>query len=77
MKVKETGDEINLLNEYETAVLVFEEFLGSSNSRYKYQFFIRGRHKKIDIFYHHNPILIFQRELYKIIVTKQFCLFKR
>ena len=34
------------LTEYENAIIVFDDVLGSSNSRYIDQFFIRGRHNK-------------------------------
>ena len=51
IKVKEIGKEIKPLNEYENAIIVFDDILGSSNSRYKDQFFIRGRHNNLDIYY--------------------------
>ena len=51
IKIKEISDEIKLLNEYENGVIVFDDFLGSSNSRFVDQFFIRGRHNKLDIYY--------------------------
>ena len=43
-KMKELGDEIKHLNEYKNAVINFHDVLGSSNSKYIDQFFIRGRH---------------------------------
>ena len=39
------------LNEYEKAIIVFDDVLGSSNSKYIDQFFIRGRHNKLDKYY--------------------------
>ena len=39
------------LSEYENAIKVFEDILGSSNSRLVDQYFIRGRHNDLDIFY--------------------------
>ena len=44
IKIKEINDEIKPLNEYEKGIIVFDDFLGSSNSRFIDQFFIRGRH---------------------------------
>ena len=51
IKIKEISDEIKPLNEYENGIIVFDDFLGSSNSRFIDQFFIRGRHNGLDIFY--------------------------
>ena len=33
IKIKEIGDEIKPLNEYENGIIVFEDILSSSNSR--------------------------------------------
>ena len=51
IKSKEITDEIKPLNEYENGVIVFDDILGSSNSRFIDQFFIRGRHNNLDIYY--------------------------
>ena len=51
IKIKEITDEIKPLNEYENGVIVFDDILGSSNSRFIDQFFIRGRHSNLDIYY--------------------------
>ena len=56
IKIREKGEEIRLLNEYENAIIVFDDFPGSSNVGFIDQFFIRGRH---NIFY-------------EIILTKKF-----
>ena len=50
IKIKETSDEIKPLNEYENSIIVFDDSLGSSNSRHIDQFFIRGRHKDLGIY---------------------------
>ena len=50
IKMKEISDEIKPLNEYENAVIVFDDVLGSSISKYIDQFFIRGRHNNLYIF---------------------------
>ena len=44
IKNKEKGEKIKSLNEYENDVIVFDDILGSSNSRYTDEFIIRGRH---------------------------------
>ena len=51
IKIKEISDEIKPLNEYENGIIVFDDILGSSNSRFIDQFFIRGRHNNSDIYY--------------------------
>ena len=51
IKIKEISDEIKPLNEYENGIKVFDDTLGSSNSRFIDQFFIRGRHNNLDIYY--------------------------
>ena len=51
IKIKEISDEIKPLNEYENGIIVFDDILGSTNSRFIDQFFNRGRHNKLDIFY--------------------------
>ena len=39
------------MNEYENAIIVSDDILGSTNSSYIDEFSITGRHKKLDIFY--------------------------
>ena len=51
IKIKEISDEIKPLNEYENGIIVFNDVLGSTNSRFIDQFFIRGRHNNLDIYY--------------------------
>ena len=51
IKTKEISDEIKPLNEYENGVIVFDDILGSSNSRYINDFFIRGRYNDLSICY--------------------------
>ena len=51
IKIEEISDEIKPLNEYENGIIVFDDVLGSSNSRFIDQFFIRGRHNNLDIYY--------------------------
>ena len=51
IKIKEISDEIKPLNEYENGILVFDDVLGSSNSRDIDQYFIRGRHNNLYIYY--------------------------
>ena len=51
IKIKEINDEIKPLNEYENGIIVFDDILGSSNSTFIDQFFIRGRYNNLDIYY--------------------------
>ena len=51
IKIKELGDKIKPLNEYENGIIAFDDILGSSNNRFLDQFSIRGRHKNLDTFY--------------------------
>ena len=51
IKIKEISDEIKPLNEYENGIIVFDDILGSTNSRFIDQFFIRGRHNNLVIYY--------------------------
>ena len=48
---KEIGEEIKTINEYENAILGFDDILGSTNSRYIDQFFVGVRHNKLDFYY--------------------------
>ena len=48
-KIKEIREKIKPLNEYENAIIVFDDILGSSYSRYIDQFFMEGRHNNLDI----------------------------
>ena len=51
IKIKEITDEIKPLNEYENGIVVFDDILVSSNSRFIDQFFIKGQHNNLDIYY--------------------------
>ena len=51
IKIKEISDQIKPLNEYENGIIVFDDVLGSTNSRFIDQFFIRGRHNNLDFYY--------------------------
>ena len=51
IKIKEISDEIKPRSEYENAIIVFDDVLGSSNSSFVDQFFIRGRHNNLEIYY--------------------------
>ena len=62
IKIKEIGEKIIPLNEYENAIIDFDDILGSANGRHVDQFLIRGRHNNSFIIYH-NRILIYQKEL--------------
>ena len=49
IKIKDLCDAIKPLNEYKNGIIVFDDILDTSNSRFIDQFFIRGRHNNLDI----------------------------
>ena len=49
MKIKEIGGKFTPINESERFIIVFDVTLGASTSKYIDQFFIGGRHNKLDI----------------------------
>ena len=55
IKIKEIGEESKPLNEYENAIKVFDDNLGSSNSGDIDQFLIGGRNNELDIYYLSQP----------------------
>ena len=77
IKIKEIGDEIKSLNEYENGIIVFDDILGSSNSRFIDQFFITGRHDNLDIYYLSQSYFDLPKRFIKKIVLKLICLIKR
>ena len=55
IKIKEISDEVKPLNEYQNGIIVFDDILGSSKSRFIDQCFIRGRHNNLEIYYLSQP----------------------
>ena len=51
IKIKQINDEIKPLNEYENGIIVFDDILGSPNSKFIDQFFFSRRHNNLDIYY--------------------------
>ena len=49
--MKEISDEIEPLSEYQNAFIVFDDIIRSSNSKLVNQYFIRGQHNDLDIYY--------------------------
>ena len=67
IKIKETGDETKLLNEYKNATTVFDDILGATNSRYVDQFFIRGGHNNLYFYYlSHTYFVLLKRTMRNI-----------
>ena len=50
-KFEKIWDEIKPVNEYEHAIIFFDDFLGSSKSSHIDQFFVGGRYNNSDIYY--------------------------
>ena len=76
IKIIEISDEIKLLNEYDNCTKVFVDILGSSNSRFIDQFFIRGRRNNLDIYYLSQSYFDLPKRTIRKIVIKLFCLIK-
>ena len=70
IKIKEISDEIKSLNEYENGIIVFDDVLGSSKSRFIDQFFIRRQHNNLDIYYLSKSYFDLPKKQYEIIVIK-------
>ena len=51
IRIKEKSDETKPLSQYENGIIVSDDILGSSSSRFMDQFFNRGCHNDLDIFY--------------------------
>ena len=65
IKIKETSDEIEPVNEFENGIIVFDDILVSSNSRFIDQFFIGGRHNNLDILLTITILFRIAKENYK------------
>ena len=64
------------LSEYENAIIIFDDILGSSNSRLVDQYFIRGGHDELEIFslsqsYFGLPKRTMRNNIIKIILFNQ------
>ena len=51
IKTKELREKIELLSDYENAMIYSDDILRTSNSKHKDQFFIGGRHNNLDIIF--------------------------
>ena len=76
IKIEEIGDEIKPLNEFENGIIVFDDTLDSSNSRFIDQFFIRGRHNNLDIYYLSQSYFDLPEGTIRNKCKKLFCLIK-
>ena len=46
-----TSNEIKPINKYKGSVVIFDDMLGAKNSSQKDEFFTRGRHEDLDVYY--------------------------
>ena len=46
-----TSAEIKLINKYKRSIVIFDEMLGATNSSQIDEFFTRGRHEDLDVYY--------------------------
>ena len=51
IKINKIGEEIKPLNEHENPIIVSDDILGSTKGKYIDQFFKKGRHKNLNIYY--------------------------
>ena len=57
IKINQLEKKIKPLNEYEKAILVFDDILASSNGRYIDQYFIGGWHNNLSLSYHRGIVI--------------------
>ena len=77
IEIREIGEQIRHLREYENAIIVFDDILGSSISRVIDQFSLEDDITISIVIIYHNPILIYRKELHGITVIKTFFLTER
>ena len=77
IKIEERREKIKPLSENENAIQFSEDILGSSKSRYIYQFSIRGRHNNLDIYYVSQSYFDLPKKTTRNNSTKIFLLIKR
>ena len=46
-----TNNEIKPINKYKRSVVIIDDMLGARNSSQKDEFYTRGRHEKVDVYY--------------------------
>ena len=72
IKIKEIGDERKPLNQYESAIIVFDDVLGSSSSRDIDQFYIGGWNNSLDLYYLSQSYFDLPKRTIRIISNKIF-----
>ena len=65
VEIKEIGEEIKPLSDYENAIIAFDDTPGSSYNRYTDQFFIKDTHKYSDICYLSQSYFELPKKIYK------------
>ena len=77
IKHKEITEEIKPLSQHENAIIVFDDILGSSNSKHVDQFSITGRHNDLDIYYLSQSYFGLPKRTVRNNSQKNSCLIKR
>ena len=75
-KNKKIGEKIRYLNDYEKAIIVFDDILSTTNSRYVYQLVMKGRLNNLDFYYLSQSVFDLSKKLYEIMVTTSTSLIK-
>ena len=57
-----TSNEIKPINKYKGSVVIFDDMLGARNSSQKDDFFTRGRHEDLDVYYISQSYFAFPRQ---------------
>ena len=57
-----TNNEIKLINKYKGSVVIFDDMLGAKNSSQIDEFFTRGRHEDLDVYYNSQSYFALPRQ---------------
>ena len=72
IKIKEIGEEVKPLSEYESAIIIFDDIFATSKRQNKDQFSIRGRHDNLDFYYLSQSYFDLPKRSLRIISNKLF-----
>ena len=63
-----TSNEIKPINKYKGSVVIFDDRLGAQNSSQIDEFYTRGRHEYLNVFYVSQSFLVYRDEALEITV---------
>ena len=76
IKNKEIREEIKPPDEYKNAIIFLDDILGSSDSIFVDQIFVRGKHFNLDIYYLSQSYFDLPKRVIRKNSKKKFCLIK-